>query len=63
MHEVTRELEERQYLGVQNSNGSVNKDSFECVFTYGATNAKKNPLDDIDNEKLIGDLEGKKALM
>ena len=48
---------------MQNSNGSVNKDSFECVFTYGATNAKKNPLDEIDNEKLIGDLEGKKALM
>jgi hypothetical protein len=33
------------------------------VFTYGATNSKKNPLDDIDNEKLVSDLEGKKALM
>jgi hypothetical protein len=39
------------------------KEQFEAVFTYGATNSKRNPLDDIDNEKLITDLEGKKALM
>jgi hypothetical protein len=33
------------------------------VFTYGATNSKKNPLDDMEHEKLISDLEGKKALI
>lgn len=33
------------------------------MFTYGASNAKKNPLDEMDHEKLINDLEGKRALM
>ena len=33
------------------------------MFSYGPTNAKKNPLDKLDNDKLIGDLEGKKALI
>ncbi len=33
------------------------------MFTYGASNSKKNPLDEIENEKLISDLEGKKALI
>ena len=33
------------------------------MFTYGAANAKKNPLDDTDQEKLLGDLENKRALI
>ncbi len=59
MNEITRELEERQYLSVQ---GNKNE-QFDPVFAYGPTNSKKNPLDDLDHEKLLGDLEGKKALI
>lgn len=57
LNEITREIEERQYLNFRE------KDGFESIVSYGATNSKKNPLDDIDHEKLIGDLEGKKALI
>jgi signal transduction histidine kinase len=42
LNEITRELEERQYLN------QTNKDQFESVFTYGAVNSKKNPLDEIE---------------
>lgn len=57
LNEIARELEERQYLT------QTNKDIFESVFTFGAVNAKKNPLDEIEHEKLQGDLENKKALL
>lgn len=33
------------------------------MFTFGILNAKKNPLDESEHEKLINDLEGKKALI
>ena len=57
LNEISRELEERQYLSQQN------KDAFESVFSYGALGQKKNPLDEIEHEKLIGDLENKRALI
>jgi hypothetical protein len=57
LFEITRELEERKHLD------QTNKDQYENVFTYGPANAKKNPLDDIEHEKLVNDLEGKKALI
>lgn len=44
LHEINRELEERQYLS------QTNRGEFESVFTYGPDNAKVNPLDKIDNE-------------
>ena len=43
LHEINRELEERQYLP-QN-----NKLEFESMFTYGTEQSKTNPLDKIDN--------------
>lgn len=69
-NEVCRELEERQYYA-QNSNilykvfnwFVIGKEQFESVFMYGLSNAKKNPLDELDQEKLLNDLEGKKALI
>jgi hypothetical protein len=57
LNEIARELEERQHLN------QTNKDKFESVFSYGALGQKKNPLDDIENEKLMGDLENKRALI
>ena len=57
LNEISRELEERQYLT------QTNKDMFESVFSYGALGQKKNPLDDIEHEKLMGDLENKRALI
>lgn len=44
MLEITRELEERQYIS-QN-----NKADFENVFTYGPEQVTNNPLDSIDND-------------
>ena len=44
LHEINRELEERQNLS------QVNKDQFESVFTYGPDNLTKNPLDAIEND-------------
>ena len=41
----------------------ANKEQFESVVTFGLTNLKKNPLEAIETEKLIGDLESKKALI
>ena len=55
--EVTRELEERQFI---NQN---NKDSFASVFSYGTEKLKQNPLDQIDNEELRNQIESKKALL
>ena len=57
MNEIMREIEERQYVS------RTNRDQFENVITFGPTNAKKNPLEGIETEKLIGDLESKKALI
>ena len=36
---------------------------FESVFSFGALGQKKNPLDEIEHEKLMGDLENKRALI
>lgn len=33
------------------------------VITYGPDNLNKNPLDAIDNDKLVGDIESKIALI
>ena len=44
LHEINRELEERQYLN------QTNRDEFENVFTYGPEQAVVNPLDKIDND-------------
>jgi len=57
LNEISRELEERQHLD------QTNKDRFEGVFSYGALGQKKNPLDEIETEKLMGDLENKRALI
>jgi replicative superfamily II helicase len=57
LNEISRELEERQYLS------QTNKEMFESVFSYGALGQKKNPLDEIEHEKLMGDLENKRALI
>ena len=40
-----------------------NKDQFESVCSYGPQNLKHNPLDEIDNETLVSDIESKKALI
>ena len=55
--EITRELEERQYIN------QTNKDEFESVFTYGPEQVTRNPLDQIDNDQLVAQIENKKALL
>ena len=55
--EITRELEERQYVS-QN-----NKDDFASVFTYGPEQVSRNPLDSIDNDQLVNMINTKKALL
>ena len=57
LHEINRELEERQYLN------QTNQSEFEPVFTYGPDNATTNPLDRIDNAQLVSDIENKRALI
>ena len=42
--EITRELEERQYIS------QSNKDEFENVYLYGPEQVSRNPLDQIDND-------------
>jgi hypothetical protein len=57
MNEVQRELEERKHLP-QN-----NHDQFDQIVTYGPEKLKKNPLDSIENDKLVSDIENKVALI
>ena len=40
----------------------MKKDNESIVF-FGPERLKKNPLDDIDNDKLFGDIESKNALI
>ena len=55
--EITRELEERQYIDQKN------KDDFEPVWRYGPEKHSTNPLDRIDNDQLVNEIESKKALI
>ena len=57
LHEINRELEERQHLNQTNHN------QFESVFTYGPEQSKTNPLDQINNAQLVSDIESKRALI
>ena len=57
MNEVQRELEERKHLS------QTNQDEFEAVVTYGPEQLKRNPLEQIDNDKFFADLESKLALI
>lgn len=57
LNEVQRELEERQNLP------QVYNDEFETMVFYGPEKAKKNPLAQIENDKLVGDIESKIALI
>ena len=57
LNEVQRELEERQNLP------QVYNEEFENVIFYGPDKAKKNPLDQIENDKLVSDIESKVALI
>ena len=57
LNEVQRELEERQHLP------QTNHDEFEPLITYGPDKQMKNPLDVIDNDKLVSDIESKIALI
>ena len=58
LNEVQRELEERQMLPQHNFN-----DEFEPIILFGADKQKKNPLDQIENDKLVSDIESKVALI
>lgn len=40
-----------------------NKAQFESVCSYGPQKLKHNPLDEIDNETLVSDIESKQALI
>ena len=40
-----------------------NHDEFDKIVTYGPEKAKRNPLDAIDNDKIVGDIENKVALI
>ena len=55
--EITRELEERQFIDQKN------KGEFEPVWRYGPEKNPTNPLDKIDNDQLVSDIESKKALI
>ena len=57
LNEVQRELEERQNLP------QIYSDEFETLVFYGPEKLKKNPLDQIDNDKLVSDIESKVALI
>ncbi len=57
INEVQRELEERQHLPMNNY------DDFESILTYGPEKYKKNPLDLVENDKLVSDIENKTALI
>lgn len=57
LHEINRELEERQHLS------QTNKAEFENMVTYGPDQQKSNPLDKIDNTQLVSDIENKMALI
>jgi len=57
LNEVQRELEERQYLP------QIFSEEFESVVTYGPEKLKRNPLDSVDNDKLVSDIESKVALI
>ena len=57
LNEVQRELEERQNLP------QTFNDDYESVIFYGPDKLKRNPLDQIENSKLVGDIESKVALI
>ena len=57
LHMIQRELEERQNISRDN------REDFESVFTYGMENMPYNPLDEIENETLVSDIECKRALI
>ena len=57
LHEVLRELEERQNYKLTPS------EDFQKFVTYGPDKLKVNPLDSIDTDKLTEDIESKKALL
>lgn len=57
LNEIQRELEERQNLPRESSH------DFQTYLTYGPENLTKNPLDAIDNDRLISDIDSKKALI
>lgn len=57
LNEVQRELEERQNLP------QIYSEEFENVVWYGPEKSKKNPLDQIENDKLVSDIESKVALI
>jgi len=59
LQEVCRELEEREYFMKERAQPLQSE---EQVCTYGADQLPKNPLDEMDQEKLLADLEAKKAL-
>jgi hypothetical protein len=40
-----------------------NYDDFESILTYGPEKYKKNPLDLVENDKLVSDIENKTALI
>ena len=55
--EITRELEERQYIDQKN------KADFDSVWKYGPEKQTQNPLDKIDHDQLVNEIETKKALI
>ena len=50
LNEIQRELEERQNIS------KAGFENFDKVVLYGPDKLPKNPLDDIDNDKLVGDI-------
>lgn len=54
--EVEREIEERQYI-------TEAKGTFEAMCTYGPDNRTENPLDQIDTETLLSDINQKKSFI
>lgn len=58
LNEIHRELEERQHLPTADKAGDLPQ-----VVLYGFDSQAKNPLDAIDNDKLISDIESKMALI
>ena len=57
INEVQRELEERRHLPLSNH------EEFDSIVTYGPDKLKKNPLDLVENDKLVSDIENKTALI
>lgn len=40
-----------------------NHEEFDSIVTYGPDKLKKNPLDSVENDKLVSDIENKTALI